>query len=108
MDDNGMMPVDPGWQAAVLVCCNQRPAEAVKASCGDKGVHFREELKRLVKDAGLRDRVLVANTTCLGVCSPWGTTVALLAGGRRVMWVVPTGTSAARAWTAIAAAMETP
>jgi hypothetical protein len=101
-----LVPVDPGWTAAVLVCGNQRPPGAEKASCGADGVALREGLKAACRAAGERDRVVVAQTTCLGVCSPWGVTVAVLAHGRRAMWVVPRDASADQVWPAVQRATE--
>ncbi len=106
MDDVGILPVAPAWEAAVLVCCNQRPEGAKRSSCGAKGLALRDALKLCAREAGARDRVLVASTSCLGVCSPWGTTVAVLVAGRRTMWVVAPGTPPEAVWSAIAAVLE--
>jgi (2Fe-2S) ferredoxin len=67
----------PRPQRHVLVCANMRPPGNPKGSCGEKGSEaLYEELKAMVKQRGLADRVIVSRTTCLKHCSH-GVTVAV-------------------------------
>jgi (2Fe-2S) ferredoxin len=57
-------------RAQILVCTNDRGADADKPSCGHRGsVDLYGRLKDRVKAAGLRDEVLVTRTGCLKHCS---------------------------------------
>jgi (2Fe-2S) ferredoxin len=61
----------------VLVCTNARPAGNPKGSCAPKGAEdLADQLKTLVKERGLADRVMVQKTSCLKHCS-LGVTVAV-------------------------------
>jgi len=61
----------------VLVCCNERPADASKPSCLPRGaVEVYHRFKDRVKQRGLRQEVMVTRTGCLKHCSR-GVTVAL-------------------------------
>lgn len=61
----------------ILVCVNDRGADAPKPSCGQReGLEVYHRLKDLVKERGLRDQVLVTRTGCLKHCSR-GTTVTV-------------------------------
>ena len=61
----------------VLVCLNARPPGNPKGSCGEKGSEeVFDSLKRMVKERGLGDRVIVNRTNCLKHCSR-GITVAV-------------------------------
>ena len=61
----------------VLVCLNVRPPGNPKGSCGEKGSEeVFDTLKRMVKERGLGDRVIVNRTNCLKHCSR-GITVAV-------------------------------
>jgi len=61
----------------VLVCTNVRPAGNTKGSCGEKGSEaLFEALKAMVRERGLKDRVIVNRTSCLKHCSR-GITVAV-------------------------------
>ena len=54
----------------VLVCLNTRPPGNPKGSCGEKGSEeVFDTLKRMVKERGLGDRVIVNRTNCLKHCS---------------------------------------
>lgn len=54
----------------VLVCLNVRPPGNPKGSCGEKGSEEAfDTLKRMVKERGLGDRVIVSRTNCLKHCS---------------------------------------
>lgn len=67
----------PKPERHVFVCLNSRPAGHPKGSCGEKGSEtVFEKLKTLVKEKGLRDRVIVNRTNCLKHCSR-GITVAV-------------------------------
>jgi len=67
----------PKPQRHVLVCLNARPAGNPKGSCAEKGAEtLFEQLKAMVKDRGLGERVIVNRTSCLKHCSR-GITVAV-------------------------------
>jgi len=67
----------PKPERQVLVCTNVRPPGAKKPSCGERGAEpLYEKLKDMVRDRGLRDRVMVNRTGCLKHCSR-GITVAV-------------------------------
>lgn len=58
----------PAYQ--VLVCTNTRPPGNPKGSCGEKGSEgLAGRLKDLVKERGLRGRVMVTRASCLKHCS---------------------------------------
>jgi (2Fe-2S) ferredoxin len=66
----------------ILVCTNDRGAEAPKPSCAQRGsqdLYLR--LKDLLRERGLRDAVLVSRTGCLRRCSH-GITVVAWPGNR--------------------------
>lgn len=57
----------PPYEKLVLVCVNQR--QNGEECCGGKNsVVLVETLKRYVKDHGLKGRVRVSRTGCLGLC----------------------------------------
>ena len=61
----------------VLVCTNTRPPGNPKGSCGEKGSDaLADQLKAMVKERGLAERVMVQKTSCLKHCSR-GITVAV-------------------------------
>jgi (2Fe-2S) ferredoxin len=61
----------------VLVCLNLRPPGNPKGSCAEKGSEaLFDQLKAMVKEAGLGDRIMVNRTNCLKHCSQ-GVTVAV-------------------------------
>ena len=67
----------PKPERHVLVCTNTRPPGNTKGSCGEKGSEaLFEALKTLLRDRGLKDRVIVNRTSCLKHCSR-GITVAV-------------------------------
>jgi (2Fe-2S) ferredoxin len=67
----------PKPERHLFVCLNSRPPENPKGSCADKGAEaVFDQLKSLVKEAGLGDRVIVNRTNCLKHCSR-GVTVAV-------------------------------
>jgi (2Fe-2S) ferredoxin len=67
----------PKPQRQILVCTNARPAGHPQGSCAEKGSgEVAERLKDLVREAGLRDFVMVNRTSCLKHCSQ-GTTIAV-------------------------------
>jgi len=54
----------------VLVCTNTRPPGNPKGSCGEKGSEaLAEQLKTMIKERGLGERVILNRTTCLKHCS---------------------------------------
>lgn len=64
----------------ILVCVNDRGAEAPKPSCGQAaGLAVYHRLKDAVKARGLKEEVLVTRTGCLKHCSR-GTTVVVWPG----------------------------
>ena len=67
----------PKPERQVLICLNQRPPGSRKPCCADRGAEpLYEKLKDLVRDLGLRDRVMVNRTGCLKHCSQ-GITMAI-------------------------------
>lgn len=67
----------PKPERHVLVCLNVRPPGNPKGSCGEKGSEaVFEQLKAMVKDRGLSDRIIVNRANCLKHCSQ-GVTVAV-------------------------------
>jgi (2Fe-2S) ferredoxin len=61
----------------ILVCVNERDADAPKPCCSARGgLDVYHRFKDEVKARGLRDEVLVTRTGCLKHCSR-GTTVAV-------------------------------
>jgi (2Fe-2S) ferredoxin len=55
----------------ILVCANVRGPERPKPSCGGgrRGLEVYRRFKDVVRERGLRDRVLVTRTGCLRRCS---------------------------------------
>ena len=54
----------------VLVCTNTRPPGNKKGSCGEKGSQeVYDRLKGMLKELGLKDRVMAQSTSCLKHCS---------------------------------------
>jgi len=61
----------------LLICLHERPPDAGRPSCGQKGSQdLFVRLKRLVSARGLEDEVMVSRTGCLKHCSR-GVTVAV-------------------------------
>jgi (2Fe-2S) ferredoxin len=66
----------------ILVCVNDRGAEAERPSCGQRqGFAVYQRLKDLARERGLRDQVLVTRAGCLRRCSH-GVTVVAWPGNR--------------------------
>ncbi len=67
--------------AHVLVCVNQRPnSELPSCAKGDaEGVY--EAFRRWLDDSGLRTRIWLTRTQCMGWCHIEGTTVAIYPEG---------------------------
>jgi (2Fe-2S) ferredoxin len=62
--------------AAAFVCTNQRPDGHPKPCCASRGgLHLRDELKRMVAEAGLTGRVKVFQSGCLSHCEQGPTVV---------------------------------
>lgn len=60
----------PKPERHVLVCLNARPPGNPKGSCAEKGSEaLFDQLKAMVKERGLGDRVIVNRTSCLKHCS---------------------------------------
>ena len=73
-----MLAEHSSWTLLVLVCGNERSAASGRPSCGrERASRLRRHLRDRARSAGLRDAVVISRTTCLGVCSPRGTTVVL-------------------------------
>ena len=54
----------------LLVCTNERAAGAAKPSCGPRGgAELYRRFKDRIREAGLRDEVIVTRTGCLKHCS---------------------------------------
>lgn len=67
----------PKPQIQILVCLNERPADAPKPCCSARGsLAVYRRFKDRVKELGIRDKVMVARTGCLKHCSQ-GITVAV-------------------------------
>jgi (2Fe-2S) ferredoxin len=67
----------PKPERQVLVCLNLRAPGSRKPSCAERGSEpLYERLKDMVRERGLRDRVMVNRTGCLKHCSQ-GVTVAV-------------------------------
>ena len=70
----------PKPQSQILVCVNDRGADAAKPCCAARhGLAVYQSFKDLVKARGLRDEVLVTRTGCLKHCSR-GVTVVVWPG----------------------------
>ena len=67
----------PKPEQQVLVCVNERPADARKPSCAPRGgLDVYRRFKDVVRARGLRERVMVVRTGCLKHCSQ-GITVCI-------------------------------
>lgn len=70
----------PKPRSQVLVCVNDRGADAAKPCCAARrGLEVYQAFKDRVKARGLRDEVLVTRTGCLKHCSR-GVTVVVWPG----------------------------
>jgi (2Fe-2S) ferredoxin len=70
----------PRPEIQILVCANERPADAAKPSCAPRGgLEVYRRFKDRVRALGVRDRVMVTRTGCLKHCSR-GITVAIWPG----------------------------
>lgn len=57
-------------EVQILVCVNERAADARKPSCGPRGgLEVYRRFKDTVRERGIRDRVMVVRTGCLKHCS---------------------------------------
>lgn len=80
-----MQSSPPKWKTLVLVCDNERPADAPKPSCRPQGgAELREWLKAELKREGLWGEVRVLSTSCLDACKQ-GVTVAVDNGRERLI-----------------------
>jgi (2Fe-2S) ferredoxin len=60
----------PRPERHLLICTNNRGPGHPRGSCGDKGSEkFVGIMKDLIRDRGLKERVLVSRTGCLKHCS---------------------------------------
>ena len=57
----------------LLVCANLRDPTTGKASCGQNGAQaLLDQLKKTVKERGLKGRYVVTKTGCLDICPDKG------------------------------------
>lgn len=57
------------FATTIFVCTNKRPDGHPKPCCADRGgLELREELRQMVRDAGLEGHVRVFKSGCLGGC----------------------------------------
>lgn len=101
-----MRRVKGAWKSGVvLVCGNERPPDADKASCGlQRGTELRGWLKDRIKKEGLKGRILSSRTTCLGICSKLGVTVDVVAvGGEHRTYLVESDADREALWAEIKA-----
>ena len=55
------------YERMIFVCCNER--EPGEAACANRGsVELHKTLKEYVKSKGLKDRLRVTRSLCLGQC----------------------------------------
>lgn len=60
----------PKPEIQILVCCNERGADATKPSCAPRGaLEVYRAFKDRVRARGVRDQVMVVRTGCLKHCS---------------------------------------
>lgn len=60
----------PKPKIQILICTNEREADAKKPSCGPRGaMDVYRACKDRVKELGIRDEVMVVRTGCLKHCS---------------------------------------
>lgn len=79
----------PRPRVHLLVCTNERPADAPRPSCAARGgLEVYHALKDRVRELGLRDEVLVTRTGCLRHCSR-GVTVCAWPGNHWHGFVEP-------------------
>jgi (2Fe-2S) ferredoxin len=64
----------------IFVCVNQRTGSE-KLSCGEShGLELVSEFKKRIKDAGLKKKIRVNKSGCLGICD-FGPTIAIYPEG---------------------------
>jgi predicted metal-binding protein len=74
---------------AVLVCVNERDPATGKSFCGhDRGTSLRNWMKTSRNAEGLKGRILVSVSSCLGVCPRKGTVVAVVPSSGATQMVV--------------------
>ncbi|PIV81067.1 ferredoxin [bacterium CG17_big_fil_post_rev_8_21_14_2_50_64_8] len=57
------------FATTVFVCTNKRPDGHPKPCCANRGgLELREELRQMVRDAGLEGQIRVFKSGCLGCC----------------------------------------
>lgn len=79
----------PRPRVHLLVCTNERPADAPRPCCAARGgLEVYRMLKDHVRELGLRDEVLVTRTGCLRHCSR-GVTVCVWPGNHWHAFVEP-------------------
>lgn len=104
-----MQEIKPTWsRGVVLVCGFERPAGTEPPSCGPKGAHeLRLWLKDRIQEAGVKAQIRAVTTSCLGVCSAKGVTVALVPahGGPQVNLLVDAQADREALWAQIRQAL---
>ena len=61
-------PPKPPFERVIFVCCNER--EAGEAACANRGsAAIQKSLKEYVKSKGLKGKIRVARSLCLGMCA---------------------------------------
>ncbi len=63
--ESGKVP----YQRIIFVCTNSRESGEKSCSNFGEGERLREELKRRVKEAGLKGKVRVSSSKCMDLCS---------------------------------------
>ena len=100
-----MQPVKPPCTTRhLLVCTNARPPGAPKPSCGHHGaIALRDELKRAVKEAGLKGALKVTATGCLDYCPAQGVAVGFYPEDAH--YIVDAEADRAALWSALTAGL---
>jgi hypothetical protein len=91
-----------------MVCANERDPALGRAYCGaSEGSELRRWLKDRVRAEGLRGSVLALKTGCLGICSDFGVTVAIIPVGKpREIVVFPSECDREELWTTITGILQ--
>ena len=58
----------PAYLRTIFICCNER--EPGEAACANRGSRdLQKALKQYVKENGLREKIRITRSLCLGLCS---------------------------------------
>ncbi len=64
-----MLKFPAPFTRAIFVCTHKRPEEHPKPCCADRGgTELREQLRQMVRDAGLEGEIRVFAGGCIGGC----------------------------------------